>query len=153
MNNISENRLKYSKGERVINPKMKVWGIGQVLLNSDSDSVTVFFSNVGEKMISLKYAELKRITGKDAKSEILDNLKSHESEHKGKKLCKNCNQPTQFPERSNSHRYDLGWCSPCFNYGQAPFENKETGKRPYFDQLRTVDGIRKQPGSVQFGEF
>ena len=43
MNNISENQLKYSKGERVINPKMKVWGMGQVLLNSDSDSDSIFF--------------------------------------------------------------------------------------------------------------
>tara|TARA_B100000929_G_C15433285_1_gene395452 strand:- start:527 stop:919 length:393 start_codon:yes stop_codon:yes gene_type:complete len=129
---------------------MKDWGIGQVLLNSDSDSVTVFFSNVGKKMISLKHADLKKISGKESESSILDNIKSNEPEHKGKKLCKNCGQPTQFQETTSSYRYDLGWCSPCFSYGQSPFEDKETGKRPYFDELRTVDGIRKQPGSVRF---
>jgi len=150
---MQNSRYKYFKGERVINPKMKVWGIGQVLLNSDSDSVTVFFSNVGEKMISLKYAVLKKVSGKDAESSILDNIKSSKPEHKGKKLCKNCGQPTQFQKTTSYYRSELGWCVPCFSYGQAPFADKETGKRPYFDQLRTVDGIRKQPGSVQFGEF
>ena len=142
--------MRYSKGDRVRHPKMKDWGIGEVLLNTDSDSVTVFFSNVGKKMISLKHVDLKKISGKESESSILDNIKSNEPEHKGKKLCKNCGQPTQFQETTSSYRYDLGWCSPCFNYGQAPFEDKETGKRSYFDELRTVDGIRKQPGSVRF---
>lgn len=149
----SEVYMKYSKGERVRHPKMSEWGIGQVLSDSEKSVVKVFFSVAGEKAISLEHIHLVKLNGREAKCKILDQIKSKKiikADSKGKKLCKNCGQPTQFQERTDSRRYDLGWCVPCFSYGQAPFEDKKTGKRPYFDELRTVDGIRKRPGSVQY---
>ena len=82
---------------------MKDWGIGEVLLNTDSDSVTVFFYNVGKKMISLKHADLKKISGQESERSILDNIKFNEPEHKGKQLCKNSGQPTQFQDTTRSY--------------------------------------------------
>jgi hypothetical protein len=139
----------YLKGERVKHPVKHDWGIGQVLTDSNKDSVRVFFSIAGEKSIALKYAQPIKVFGKDAKNSILDNLQLETPRHEGKTLCKNCGHPTYFTERTNSTREANGWCGPCYSHSQRTFEDKETGEKRYFDEFRTVDGIRKFPGSVQ----
>ena len=52
--------LDYEPGDRVINPKNKGWGIGQVQ-SIIKDKVTVNFENVGKKVINAKNIELKKI--------------------------------------------------------------------------------------------
>ncbi len=52
--------LDYEPGDKVINPKNKDWGIGQVqsIIN---DKVTVNFENVGKKVINAKNVDLKKL--------------------------------------------------------------------------------------------
>ena len=52
--------LDFEPGDKVVNPKQKDWGIGQVqsIIN---DKVTVNFQNVGKKVINAENIELKKI--------------------------------------------------------------------------------------------
>ena len=52
--------LDYEPGEKVINPKNKEWGIGQVQ-SIIKDKVTVNFENVGKKVINAKIIELEKL--------------------------------------------------------------------------------------------
>ena len=52
--------LDYDPGDRVINPKNKEWGIGQVQ-SIIKDKVTVNFENAGKKVINVKNIELEKI--------------------------------------------------------------------------------------------
>ena len=52
--------LDYEPGDKVINPKNKDWGIGQVQ-SIIKEKVTVNFENVGKKVINAENIELKRI--------------------------------------------------------------------------------------------
>jgi hypothetical protein len=52
--------LDYEPGDRVINPKNKGWGIGQVQ-SIIKDKVTVNFENVGKKVINAKNIELEKL--------------------------------------------------------------------------------------------
>ena len=52
--------LDYEPGDRVINPKNKEWGIGQVQ-SIIRDKVTVNFENVGKKVIYAKNIELEKL--------------------------------------------------------------------------------------------
>ena len=52
--------LDYDPGDRVISPKNKEWGIGQVQ-SIIKDKVTVNFENVGKKVINVKNIELEKI--------------------------------------------------------------------------------------------
>ena len=52
--------LDYEPGEKVINPKNKEWGIGQVQ-SIIKDKVTVNFENVGKKVINAKNIELEKL--------------------------------------------------------------------------------------------
>ena len=52
--------LDYEPGDKVINPKKKDWGIGQVQ-SIIKEKVTVNFENVGKKVINTKIIELKKI--------------------------------------------------------------------------------------------
>ena len=52
--------LYYEPGDKVINPKNKDWGIGQVQ-SIIKDKVTVNFQNVGKKVINAENIKLKRI--------------------------------------------------------------------------------------------
>jgi hypothetical protein len=52
--------LDYDPGDRVINPKNKEWGIGQVQ-SIIKDKVTVNFENVGKKVINVKNIELEKV--------------------------------------------------------------------------------------------
>ena len=52
--------LDFEPGDKVVNPKQKDWGIGQVqsIING---KVTVNFENAGKKVINAKNIELKKI--------------------------------------------------------------------------------------------
>lgn len=65
---------EFRKGERIRHLQKPEWGLGQVLEDSRGDSVRVFFVEVGEKVLSLKYAKLKKVSAADAAHPILDNL-------------------------------------------------------------------------------
>ena len=52
--------LDYNPGDRVINPKNKEWGIGQVQ-SIIKDKVTVNFENAGKKVINIKNIELEKV--------------------------------------------------------------------------------------------
>ena len=52
--------LDYEPGDKVINPKNKGWGIGQVQSIIKS-KVTVNFENVGKKVINSNIVELVRL--------------------------------------------------------------------------------------------
>ena len=67
--------MKYRKGDRVRHPKMDSWGLGLVLEDSDGAKVRIFFVDVGEKTVMLSHAEPVVVSGPDAESPILDNLK------------------------------------------------------------------------------
>ena len=48
--------MKYRKGERVQHPVKLDWGIGEVFADCAGNVLNVFFSNAGEKSISLSLA-------------------------------------------------------------------------------------------------
>ena len=50
----------YEPGDKVINPKNKEWGIGQVQ-SIIKNKVTVNFENVGKKVINAKNIELEKL--------------------------------------------------------------------------------------------
>jgi len=52
--------LDFEPGEKVINPLMKDWGIGQVqsIING---KVTVNFENAGKKVINIKNVKLEKV--------------------------------------------------------------------------------------------
>jgi ribosomal protein S3AE len=52
--------LDYDPGDRVINPKNKEWGIGQVQ-SIIKGKVTVNFENAGKKVINVKNIELEKV--------------------------------------------------------------------------------------------
>ena len=52
--------LNFEPGDRVINPKYKSWGIGQVQSIIDN-KVTVNFENVGKKVINSNEVILEKI--------------------------------------------------------------------------------------------
>ena len=52
--------LDNDPGDRVINPKNKEWGIGQVQ-SIIKDKVTVNFENAGKKVINVKNIELEKV--------------------------------------------------------------------------------------------
>jgi hypothetical protein len=66
--------MDYKKGERVKHPTRVDWGLGEVLQDSHSDKVKIFFTEEGEKTFSLKYIQLIKVEGEEAKHPILDNL-------------------------------------------------------------------------------
>jgi len=50
----------FEPGDKVLNPKNKDWGIGQIQ-SIIKDKVTVNFQNVGKKVIYAKNIELEKI--------------------------------------------------------------------------------------------
>ena len=65
--------MKYEKGERVKHSNKPDWGIGQVIDITDED-VKVFFSEIGEKILKIKFANLVKIEGREAEHPLLDIL-------------------------------------------------------------------------------
>lgn len=71
--------MEYRKGDRVKHPTKDGWGLGEVLENSNSESVRVFFVGAGEKTLSLKYVQPIKVAGDEAAHPVLDNLKISKS--------------------------------------------------------------------------
>lgn len=67
--------MKYKKGQRVFHPGKPEWGLGQVLEDSSSASVKVFFVGAGERQLSLSHVSLIPVAGKEAEHVVLDNLR------------------------------------------------------------------------------
>jgi len=66
---------QFKKGVRVLHTNKKEWGIGQILEDSNSESIHVFFEVSGEKTLQAVAADkLKVIVGVDAESLLLDNI-------------------------------------------------------------------------------
>jgi hypothetical protein len=66
--------MDYNKGERIKHPQKEDWGLGELLRDSHDEKIWVFFTEVGEKILSLKYMTPKRIDADKAQSSVLDNL-------------------------------------------------------------------------------
>ncbi len=71
--------MEYTKGDRVKHPTKDDWGLGEVLEDSNTESVRVFFVGAGEKVLSLKYVQPVKVTGDEAAHPVLDNLKISKS--------------------------------------------------------------------------
>ena len=67
--------MRFSKGQRVIHPGRPDWGLGQVLEDSASSSVRVFFVGAGKRQLSLDHVSLLLVQGNEAAHPVLDNLK------------------------------------------------------------------------------
>lgn len=67
--------MGYKKGDRVKHPSKDDWGLGEVLADSNDDSVRIFFVGAGEKNLSLRYVQPVRVPDNDAAHPVLDNLK------------------------------------------------------------------------------
>jgi hypothetical protein len=67
--------MTFKKGDRVKHPAMESWGLGLVLNDSDANKVRVFFVEGGEKTMLLSRVQLRKVSGEEAKSDELDNLK------------------------------------------------------------------------------
>jgi hypothetical protein len=72
--------MQYKKATRVRHPQAPDWGLGEVLEDSASGLVRIFFVGVGEKKLSLKDLELEQVTDIHAAHPILDNLKISDDE-------------------------------------------------------------------------
>lgn len=67
--------MNLRKGERVRHPTVEDWGLGEVLADSNGESVRVFFVGGGEKLLSLKHVQPVRVAPEAAGHPVLDNLK------------------------------------------------------------------------------
>lgn len=66
--------MPYAKGDRVMHPGKPEWGLGEVLEDSSSATVRVFFVGSGERQLSLAHVTLQLVTGATARHPVLDNL-------------------------------------------------------------------------------
>jgi hypothetical protein len=71
--------MEYKKGDRVKHPIKNDWGLGEVLENSNSESVRIFFVGIGEKTLSLKHVQPVKVEGVEAIHPVLNNLKASKS--------------------------------------------------------------------------
>lgn len=71
--------MEYKKGDRVKHPTLNEWGVGEVLADSNGDSVRVFFVGVGEKTLALAHVQPIPVSGVEAAHPMLDNLKTDKS--------------------------------------------------------------------------
>ena len=54
----------------------KMFGIGKVLDANNLNKIRVFFVDEGQKLLDLKYAKLKILSGEEANHPALDNLEN-----------------------------------------------------------------------------
>jgi hypothetical protein len=80
-----EKCMGLKKEDRVRHPIKAEWGLGEVLEDSNGETVRVFFVGTGEMTLSLKHVTLECIPTDEAAHPILDNLR--------------------VPEKSDRHRY------------------------------------------------
>lgn len=71
--------MEYKKGDRVKHPTKEDWGLGEVIENSNGESVRVFFVSSGEKTLSLKHVHPEKVAENEAGHPVLDNLKISKS--------------------------------------------------------------------------
>lgn len=64
--------MTVAQGDKVRHPKMPDWGLGKVIEISPDGKARVFFLNVGEKLLGLKYVTLEKVEGAEAENFILD---------------------------------------------------------------------------------
>lgn len=67
--------MTYMKGDRIRHPAMDSWGLGLVLEDSDGMRVRIFFVEAGEKVVALSHVKPLLVSGPEAESTVLDNLK------------------------------------------------------------------------------
>lgn len=67
--------MKLKKGSRIRHPKLPAWGLGEVLEDSNGESVKAFFVNEGEKTLLLKFVQPELVPEAEASHPVLDNLK------------------------------------------------------------------------------
>lgn len=139
---VSDESLK--KGDIVKHPNKPDWGIGRVQSITAEGVAKVLFSEVGEKNISLQYVRFEKVQRTVSAPPLLSDEDKLREPPPGKVLCSNCGQPTQFTEQASPQRYALGWCDACFKHSQRTFKDSVTGEIRYFDDLRTVDGIKNR---------
>lgn len=65
--------VEYKKGDRVKHPSKSDWGLGEVLENSNGQTVRIFFVNEGDKTLILEYVQPIKVVGEEAKNVLLDN--------------------------------------------------------------------------------
>ena len=132
------------KGDVVSHPTKPDWGIGRVQSVTSDGVATILFAEAGEKNISLKAIQLTKLQQQlnapplKPKEDILREAPP------GKIMCTNCGQPTLFTENAAPQRRSLGWCDACYKHSQRTFKDSVTGETRYFDELRTVDGIKNR---------
>lgn len=133
----------YKVGDLVKHPTQSAWGVGEIISLQDNNLADIQFDTVGKKTLSLEHARLLKIGSreqtvgwqKDRETPVQDFPKA---------LCANCGQPTQFGEKTAHRRAELGWCDSCYKHSQRTFQDKVTGEKRYFDEFRTIDGIKSR---------
>jgi hypothetical protein len=70
-----ENRMWLKKEDRVRHPLKAEWGLGEVLEDSNGETVRVFFVGTGPKTLSLKYVTLDCLPTDEAAHPVLDHLR------------------------------------------------------------------------------
>jgi len=73
-----EQRMWLKKKDRVRHPIKAEWGLGEVLEDSNGETVRVFFVGTGEKTLSLKHVRLDCIPTDEAAHPLLDHLRAPE---------------------------------------------------------------------------
>ena len=62
---------KFLKDDVVLH---NIFGIGKVLDVNNSNKISVFFADNGQKLLDLNYTKLKVLLGEEASHPVLDNL-------------------------------------------------------------------------------
>jgi len=70
-----DKRMWLKKEDRVRHPLKAEWGLGEVLEDSNGETVRVFFVGTGPKTLSLKYVTLECIPTGEAAHPVLDHLR------------------------------------------------------------------------------
>jgi hypothetical protein len=47
---------------------------------------------------------------------------------------------------TNPKRFSHGWYEPCFRHTQRTFQDNTTGETHYYDDFKTIDGIKSRCG-------
>lgn len=66
--------MDFKKGDRVRHPNVPEWGVGEVIRDSNGQSVIVFFEGAGEKVLSLDHIKPQKVQGEEAESVTLDTI-------------------------------------------------------------------------------
>lgn len=130
------------KGDVVSHPTKPDWGVGRVQSVTADGVAKILFVEVGEKNISTEAIQLTKLQHQlnAPPLQLTENVSCEPPP--GKVLCTNCGQPTLFTDNASPERHALGWCDACFKHSKRTFKDSVTGETRYFDELRTVEGIK-----------